>query len=69
VIPFADARRRKEEALEIEAFVTTPFAENCYVLKEGGEALVIDPGEATPGLLRALEGYTVKTLVNTPRAH
>lgn len=51
--------------MEIEAFVTTPFAENCYVLKEGTEALVIDPGEATPELLGALDGFTVKTLVNT----
>ncbi len=51
--------------MEIIAFVTTPFAENCYLIKDGGETLVIDPGEATPELLRALEGETVKTLVNT----
>ncbi len=51
--------------MEIQCFVVTPFAENCFVLKVGNEALVIDPGEAPPELLAALEGFTVKTLVNT----
>ena len=51
--------------MDILSFVTTPYAENCYVLKEGDEAMVIDPGEAIPELLEALEGLTVKTVVNT----
>lgn len=51
--------------MEIQRFVVTPFAENCYVIKDGAEALVIDPGEAPSELLAALEGFTVKTLVNT----
>jgi len=51
--------------LEIYTFVTTPFQENCNVIKDGDEAMVIDPGEATPELLAAIEGLTVKTLVNT----
>ena len=51
--------------MEIQRFVVTPFAENCYVIKDGGEALVIDPGEAPKELLDALDGFTVKTLVNT----
>lgn len=54
-----------ETPVDIERFVVTPFAENCYVLKEGSEALVIDPGEAPQELLDALEGFTVKTVVNT----
>lgn len=51
--------------MEIQCFVVTPFAENCYVLKEGGEALVVDPGEPARELLDALVGFNVKTLVNT----
>lgn len=51
--------------MEIVSIVTTPFAENCIVIREGAEALVIDPGEATPEVLDAIDGYTVKTLVNT----
>lgn len=51
--------------MEILSFVTTPFAENCIVIKDGGEALVIDPGEATPEVMDAIEGCSVKTLVNT----
>ncbi|MCH7959092.1 MAG: MBL fold metallo-hydrolase [Candidatus Hydrogenedentes bacterium] len=51
--------------MEILSFVTTPFAENAFVLKDGDEAIVIDPGEATEELLDALTGLTVRTLVNT----
>lgn len=51
--------------MEILSFVTSPFAENCYVVKDGGEVIVIDPGEATPELLNALEGQNVTKVVNT----
>lgn len=51
--------------MEIRSFVTTPFAENAYVITDSGEAMVIDPGEATPELLDAIEGFRVTTLVNT----
>jgi glyoxylase-like metal-dependent hydrolase (beta-lactamase superfamily II) len=43
----------------------TPFFMNCFVLREGDEALVVDPGEVTPELLRAIEGRTVRAIVNT----
>jgi glyoxylase-like metal-dependent hydrolase (beta-lactamase superfamily II) len=51
--------------VDILSFVTTPFAENAYVISDAGEAMVIDPGEATPELLKALEGLRVTLLVNT----
>lgn len=51
--------------MEILTFVTTPLMENCYVIKDGDEAIVIDPGEATPELLDALEGLNVTLVVNT----
>ena len=51
--------------MEILTFVTTPFMENCFVIKDGDEAMVVDPGEATSELLDALDGSTVRTLVNT----
>lgn len=51
--------------MEIMAFQATPFYVNCYVLKEAGEALVIDPGEITPGIVRALAGCRVRAIVNT----
>lgn len=38
---------------------------NCYVVRDGGEALVIDPGEGTDELLAALSGIRVTTIVNT----
>jgi glyoxylase-like metal-dependent hydrolase (beta-lactamase superfamily II) len=51
--------------VEILSFVTTPFAENAYVITDSGEAIVIDPGEATPEIFEAVEGLRVTTLVNT----
>lgn len=51
--------------MDILTFVVTPFAENCYVLKDEGEAVVIDPGECTPELLDALTGIQVKQIINT----
>ncbi len=51
--------------MEILSFITSPFVENCYVVKDGGEVIVIDPGEATPELMAALEGENVTKVVNT----
>jgi len=38
----------------IETYTLTPFVTNCYVLKDGGEAIVIDPGEAAPEFILML---------------
>ena len=38
---------------------------NSYVVTDGGEAIVVDPGEASPTLLEALDGHGVKAIVNT----
>ena len=38
---------------------------NCYVVRNEGEAIVIDPGEAAPALMASLEGYRVRAIVNT----
>jgi len=43
----------------------TPFFENCFVIRDGGEALIIDPGEATPELKASVEGYRVRMVFNT----
>ena len=51
--------------MEILCIPMTPFVENCYVLRDGVEALVVDPGDVTPELLAAIEGYTVTAIVNT----
>lgn len=51
--------------MQIECYTVTPFAENCYVLKDGGEAIVIDPGEATPEILASIKGHDVKMIFNT----
>lgn len=51
--------------MELLSFEMTPFVENCYVLKDGGEALIIDPGDCTDELLDAIAGVTVVAIVNT----
>jgi hydroxyacylglutathione hydrolase len=51
--------------MEILSFEMTPFAMNGYVIRADGEALVVDPGEADPRLLAAIDGYSVKAIVNT----
>jgi glyoxylase-like metal-dependent hydrolase (beta-lactamase superfamily II) len=51
--------------MDIIALPLTPFVTNCYVVRDGGEALIIDPGEAAPELLECIDGHTVKTVVNT----
>lgn len=51
--------------MEILTFPVTPFVENCFVVKDAGEAIVIDPGDITPAIKDALEGCTVRMIVNT----
>lgn len=51
--------------MEIQTLLMTPFAMNCYVIKDGGEALVIDPGEATKELKAAVADSTVTMIFNT----
>lgn len=51
--------------MEILTFELTPFYVNTFVLKNGGEAVVIDPGEAHPQLLASLDGCTVKAIIDT----
>lgn len=51
--------------MRILSFPTTPFVTNCFVLLEGGEALVVDPGEVTPALLKGIDGHRVCAVVNT----
>jgi glyoxylase-like metal-dependent hydrolase (beta-lactamase superfamily II) len=51
--------------VEILSFTVTPLAENCYVITDGGDAIVIDPGDAVPELLTALEDYNVTKIILT----
>ena len=49
----------------ISTIQVTPFIVNCYVVKDGDEVIVIDPGDAPASVFRALEGCMVRTIVNT----
>ncbi len=51
--------------MEIQSFTLTPFQTNCYVLKDGGEALIIDPGEPSPFIVEHVDGCRVAAIVNT----
>lgn len=51
--------------MKILTFELTPFYENTFVLRDAGEAIVIDPGEADPALLASLSDCSVKAIINT----
>lgn len=51
--------------MDIRQFVVTPFMVNCYAVKDGGECIIIDPGDASPPLVREAMSTKVKTIINT----
>lgn len=51
--------------MEIESYVLTAFQTNCFVLKDGDEAIVVDPGDAPGELLDALDGVKLRGIVLT----
>jgi len=51
--------------VKIRTFHLTPFVMNCYVVSDGDEAIVIDPGDAAPELLAYLSTLKVTLVVNT----
>lgn len=51
--------------MRIERFVVGPLRTNCYLLEEGGEAVVIDPGAITPELMAALKGKRTRYILLT----
>lgn len=51
--------------MDIIAIPVTPFVTNCFVIRDGDEALVVDPGDVTPSLLDAIRGCRVSLIVNT----
>ncbi len=51
--------------MEIKRFELTPFIMNCFVVKDGGEAIVIDPGEAHPKLIADVADDKVVMILDT----
>lgn len=43
--------------LTVHSFVVSPFAENTYVLSDGGEAALVDPGTASRAEREEVEAY------------
>lgn len=43
--------------MTVHSFVVSPFAENCYVVHDRGEAALIDPGTATPEERADVQSY------------
>jgi hydroxyacylglutathione hydrolase len=48
--------------MDVRAFTVGPLQENCYVIRREGasEAIVVDPGDEAPRLLRALDALGVE---------
>lgn len=46
--------------MTVKPFVVSPFAENCYVCHDAGEAVLIDPGTATESERRTVLDYITR---------
>ena len=46
--------------MTVRPFVVSPFAENCYVCHDAGEAVLIDPGTATSAERDAVQDYITR---------
>lgn len=51
--------------MEIISYYGTPFITNGYVLRDSGEAIIIDPGEITETMQHAIKDHTVTMVLNT----
>jgi glyoxylase-like metal-dependent hydrolase (beta-lactamase superfamily II) len=43
--------------MQVQSFTVSPFAENCYVVHDGTEAALVDPGTVTPAERQAVLDY------------
>ena len=51
--------------MDIQQFLVSPFQQNCAVLSEDNDVVVVDPGEVTDELRAAVEGKAVSMVFNT----
>jgi len=51
--------------VEIKRFVVGPLLTNAYLLKDGDEAALVDPGDLSPELEAALEGVKLRYILLT----
>ncbi len=55
--PFVPHRNHDPKRMTVKSFVVSPFSENCYVVHDGGEAALIDPGTESPEERQAVLEY------------
>ena len=51
--------------MNVKMLSVGPLGTNCYILEEGNEAAVIDPGGEAPAILEALEGAELRYILLT----
>ncbi len=51
--------------MNVKMLQVGPLGTNCYLLEDGNEAAVIDPGGDVPAILEALEGAEVRYILLT----
>lgn len=51
--------------MEINCLTVGPIQENCYLLTDGADAVVIDPGDEPDDILSAIEGKTLQLIICT----
>lgn len=51
--------------MQIETIKVGELRTNCYIVKDNGEAIVIDPGSETEKIIQHLKGFKVKSIILT----
>ncbi len=51
--------------MNVDICVVGPIQTNCYIVEDGGEVLVIDPGDNATRIIAELAGRTVKEIILT----
>src|ERR671916_2403713 len=46
--------------MDVRTFTVGPVQENCHIAVNGGQAVVVDPGDEAPRLLQAIEALQVE---------
>ena len=51
--------------MQARGFTVGPLQENCWVVAEGAQAIVVDPGDEADRLIEELDGLTVEAILLT----
>ncbi|MGI6395394.1 MAG: MBL fold metallo-hydrolase [bacterium] len=51
--------------MEIKALKVAPIRTNCYIVSNGDDAFIVDPGGSAPNIIEAAKGFSIKYILMT----